>query len=277
MPGRVAGKVAFITGAARGQGRSHAVALAAEGADVIAVDVCADVDTVPYPGATAADLARTVAEVEALGRRIVARQADVRDYAGLKAALDEGVAELGRLDIVSANAGIFSHAPAAELTEEQWGQMIDINLSGVWRTCKAAIPHLVAGDRGGSIVITSSVAGLRGTPNFAHYAAAKHGLVGLMRTLALELAPHGIRVNSLHPGNVNTPMVHNEDLYRMFLPHRENPTAEEFAAAAKTMSPLPVPWLEPADISAALLYLASDEGRYVTGVTFPLDAGVMLR
>src|SRR5579871_6602919 len=154
--GKLEGKVAFITGAARGQGRSHAVWLARAGADIIAVDLCEDVETVPYEGATEADLAETVKEVEALDRRIVARKADVRDYAGLKAALDEGVAELGRLDIVSANAGIFSHAPAVELTEEQWGQMIDINLTGVWRTCKAAVPHLVAGGRGGSIIITSS-------------------------------------------------------------------------------------------------------------------------
>jgi (+)-trans-carveol dehydrogenase len=275
--GKLAGKVAFITGAARGQGRSHAVWLAREGADIIAMDACADIETVPYKGATEDDLAETVAEVEALDRRIVARKADVRDYAGLKAVLDEGVAQLGRLDIVSANAGIFSHAPAAELTEEQWGQMIDINLTGVWRTCKAAIPHLVAGGRGGSVIITSSVAGLRGTPNFAHYSTAKHGLVGLMRTLALELAPHSIRVNSLHPGNVNTPMVHNEDLYRMFMPGSENPTREEFTARAKTMSPLPTPWAEPADISSALVFLASDEGRYITGVTLPVDAGVMLR
>ena len=164
-------------------------------------------DRARIKGATEGDLAETVAEVEALDRRIVARKADVRDYAGLKAVLDEGVAQLGRLDIVSANAGIFSHAPTAELTEDQWGQMLDVNLTGVWRTCKAAIPHLVAGGRGGSIIITSSVAGLRGMPNFAHYAAAKHGLVGLMRSLALELAPHSIRVNSVHPGNVNTPMV----------------------------------------------------------------------
>jgi (+)-trans-carveol dehydrogenase len=275
--GKLEGKVAFITGAARGQGRSHAVWMAREGADIIAIDVCEDIETVPYEGATEADLAETVKQVEALDRRIVARKADVRDYAGLKAALDEGVAELGRLDIVSANAGIFSHAPTAELTEEQWGQMLDINLTGVWRTCKAAIPHLVAGGRGGSIIITSSVAGLRGMPSFAHYAAAKHGLVGLMRSLALELAPHGIRVNSVHPGNVNTPMVHNEDLYRMFMPGSENPTREEFTERAKTMTPLPAPWLEPADISNALLFLASDEGRYITGVTLPLDAGAMLR
>ena len=273
MPGRVAGKVAFITGAARGQGRSHAIRLAQEGADIIAVDVCENVDTVPYHGATQEDLAETVKAVEALDRRIVASKADVRDYASLKSALDDGVAQLGRLDIVSANAGIFSTAPTAELTEEEWGQMIDINLSGVWRTCKAAIPHLIA-NNGGSIIITSSGAGLKGFPNFAHYVSAKHGVVGLMRTLALELAPHSIRVNSLHPTNVNTDMIQNEAMYKLFVPGSENPTREEFAAVSQSMQALPIPWVEPVDISNALLFLASDEGRYITGVTFPVDAGI---
>jgi (+)-trans-carveol dehydrogenase len=273
MPGRVQGKVAFITGAARGQGRSHAIRLAQEGADVIAVDVCADVDTVPYHGATQEDLAETVKAVEALDRRIVASKADVRDYASLKRALDDGVAQLGRLDIVSANAGIFSTAPTAELTEEEWGQMIDINLSGVWRTCKAAIPHLIA-NNGGSIIITSSGAGLKGFPNFAHYVSAKHGVVGLMRTLALELAPNNIRVNSIHPTNVNTDMIQNEAMYKLFVPGSENPTKEEFAAVSQSMQALPIPWVEPVDISNALLFLASDEGRYITGVTFPVDAGI---
>jgi SDR family mycofactocin-dependent oxidoreductase len=190
MTGRVEGKVAFITGAARGQGRSHAVRLAEEGADIIAVDICAQIGSVPYEMATPADLAETVREVEALDRRIVAAEADVRDYAALKAALDDGVAQLGGLDIVSANAGIASFAPAADLEEATWQDMIDVNLTGVWHAAKAAIPHLIAGGRGGSIVLTSSTAGLVALPNMAHYVAAKHGVVGLMRTLALELAPH---------------------------------------------------------------------------------------
>jgi SDR family mycofactocin-dependent oxidoreductase len=276
MPGRVQGKVAFITGAARGQGRSHAIRLAQEGADIIAVDVCADVDTVPYHGATEADLAETVKAVEALDRRIVATQADVRNYESLKSALDDGVAQLGRLDIVSANAGIFSTAPTAELTEDEWGQMIDINLSGVWRTCKAAIPHLVASN-GGSIIITSSGAGLKGFPNFAHYVSAKHGVVGLMRTLALELAPNNIRVNSIHPTNVNTDMIQNDAMWKLFVPGSEHPTKDEFAAVSQSMQALPIPWVEPVDISNALLFLASDEGRYITGVTFPVDAGITIK
>jgi (+)-trans-carveol dehydrogenase len=261
MSGRVEGKVAFITGAARGQGRSHAIRLAQEGADIIAVDVCEDVATVPYSGATEADLAKTVKEVEALDRRIVATKADVRNYDELKKALDDGVAQLGRLDIVAANAGIFSHGLTADLTEEQWGQMIDINLSGVWRTAKAAIPHLIA-NKGGSIIITSSVAGLAG---------------GLMRTLAMELAPHFIRVNSLHPTNVDTDMIQNEALYRVFRPDLAHPTRDDFKQVADTMNTLPIPWVEPVDISNALLFLASDEARYITGVTLPVDAGITLK
>src|ERR1700753_2859607 len=243
MPGRVAGKVAFITGAARGQGRSHAIRLAQEGADIIAVDLCEDVATVPYQGATEADLAQTVKEVEALDRRIIASKADVRNYAELKKAVDEGVAELGRLDIVSANAGIFSHAPTADITEEQWQTMLDINLSGVWRTAKATIPHLIEGGRGGSIIITSSVAGLKGAPNFGHYVSAKHGVVGLMRTLALQLGPYNIRVNTVNPTNVNTDMIQNEDLYRLFNP--DAPSKEAFERVAETMQALPIPWVEP--------------------------------
>jgi (+)-trans-carveol dehydrogenase len=198
MTGRAEGKVAFITGAARGQGRSHAVRLAQEGADIIAVDICGQVGSVPYAMATPGDLAQTAKEVEALGRRIVVTQADVRDYAGLKRALDEGVAQLGRLDIVCSNAGIFSTGRADELGEATWRDVIDTNLTGMWHACKAAIPHLVEGGRGGSIVIISSTGGLKGIPKAAHYSSAKHGVVGLMRTLELELAPHFIRVNSVH-------------------------------------------------------------------------------
>ena len=210
MTGRVEGKVAFITGAARGQGRSHAVRLAQEGADIIAVDLCDQVDSVPYQMATPEDLADTVKQVEALDRRIVATKADVRDYGALKKALDDGVAQLGRLDIVSANAGIARFGRAEELPEQTWQDMIDTNLTGVWHTAKAAIPHLIAGGRGGSIVLTSSAAGLKAYANVAHYVSAKHGVVGLMRTLALELAPHMIRVNSLHPTQVDTDMIMNE-------------------------------------------------------------------
>jgi (+)-trans-carveol dehydrogenase len=277
MTGRVEGKVAFITGAARGQGRSHAVRLAQEGADIIAVDICAQVASVLYPMATPEDLAQTVKEVEALDRRIVATPADVRDYAGLKQALDDGVAKLGRLDIVCSNAGIASYGSAAELDETTWQDMIDTNLTGMWHACRAAIPHLIEGGRGGSIVITSSDAGLKGFQNLAHYVSAKHGVVGLMRTLALELAPHFIRVNSLHPTTVNTDMVQNDATYRLFRPDLQNPGRQDMADAGLGINALPIPWVEPADISNAVLFLASDEARYVAGVTLPVDAGFMVK
>jgi (+)-trans-carveol dehydrogenase len=276
MAGRLEGKVAFITGAARGQGRTHAVRLASEGADIIAVDVCEDVATVPFGGATAADLAETVKQVEALDRRIVAAKADVRDYAGLKSALDAGVADLGRLDIVCANAGIVSFGPTIDLTEDQWVTMLDVNLTGVWHTAKAAAQHLIAGGRGGSMIFTSSTAGLKANPNLGHYSAAKHGVVGLMRALALELAPHSIRVNTVNPGNVNTPMVHNEATYKLFMPDLENPTREQFLSRmGKAPTMLPSPWAEPEDISAAVAFLASDDARFITGVALPVDLGVM--
>jgi (+)-trans-carveol dehydrogenase len=276
MSGRVEGKVALITGAARGQGRSHAVRLAQEGADIIAVDHCADIETVSYPMATAADLEATAKEVEALGRRVHTAHADVRDFGSLKAAVDAGVAELGRLDIVSANAGILSNGQSHELSEETWGTMIDINLSGVWRTCKAAIPHLIAGGRGGSIILTSSVAGLRSYNGVSHYVSAKHGVVGLMKTLAQELAPHSIRVNTVNPTQVDTDMIQNESMYHLFCPDIENPTRAEFGAASAATILLPVDWVESIDVSNALLFLASDEARYITGVALPIDAGALI-
>ncbi len=199
----------------------------------------------------------------------------MRDYAGLKKALDEGVAQLGRLDIVSANAGIVSYGRAEELPEQTWQDMIDTNLTGVWHAAKAAIPHLRAGGRGGSIILTSSTAGLKGYQNLAHYVAAKHGVVGLMRTLALELAPDMIRVNSVHPTSVNTDMIQNDATYRLFRPDLENPGRQDMAEAGIVMNVLPIPWVEPVDISNAVLFLASDEARYITGVTLPVDAGFL--
>ena len=279
MAGRVEGKVAFITGAARGQGRSHALTLAREGADIIAVDIAKQIDSVPYPMATPDDLAETVKQVEALDRRIVAAQADVRDYDALKQALDEGVAELGRLDIVSANAGIFGFGTVQELAEQTWRDMIDVNLTGEWHAVKAAIPHLRAGGSGGSIILTSSTMGLKAEPNIGHYNSAKHGVVGLMRTLALELAPDMIRVNALAPTTVNTHMIHNSATYELFapdLPAAER-TREALAPRFQDLNALPIPWVEPADISNAVLFLASDEARYITGVALPVDAGQMIK
>jgi SDR family mycofactocin-dependent oxidoreductase len=280
MAGRVEGKVAFITGAARGQGRSHAVRLAQEGADIIAVDIAEHVPQVDrfYPGATQEDLDETVRQVEALDRRIVARKADVRDLEALRTAFEEGVAELGHVDIVSANAGIFLHSDKThEVTEDDWDVVQDINLKGVWHTCKVVIPHLIEQGTGGSIVLTSSTAGIKGTANIAPYTVSKHGVVGLMRTLANELAPYSIRVNTVHPTGVATDMILNETTFKLFLPDVEHPTQEQAAAVFATTNALPVPWVEPRDISNAVLFLASDEARYVTGLELKVDAGYTVK
>jgi SDR family mycofactocin-dependent oxidoreductase len=277
LSGRVEGKVAFITGAARGQGRSHAVRLAEEGADIIAVDVCNQIESVPYPMATPEDLTETVRLVEALDRRIVAVRADVRDGDALKAVLDDGVSQLGRLDIVSVNAGIYTLGQAVDLSHQEWKDVIDVNLTGAWNTARMAIPHLTAGARGGSIVFTGSSTALRTHQNTAHYTSTKAGIVGLMRTLALELAPHFIRVNAIHPAGVDTPMIQNEATYRRFRPDVENLTREEFAEAHQGLMLLPIPWMDPVDISNALLFLASDESRYITGVELPVDAGLVIK
>ena len=278
MAGRVEGKVAFITGAARSQGRSHALRLAQEGADIIAIDIAGPVSSIEmYPLATEEDLSETVRQVEALDRRIVATKADVRDTAALKAAVDDGVAQLGRLDIVLANAGVFEIQPALELTDDAWREMIDINLTGVWNTCKVALPHLIEGGRGGAIVLTSSTAGLKGTPNTIHYTAAKHGVVGIMRTLANEFAPHSIRVNSVHPTGVDTVMIQNPKTWGLFDPAEPNPSRETAEPVFQSTNALPVPWVEPVDISNAILFLVSDEARYITGVTLPVDAGYTVK
>jgi SDR family mycofactocin-dependent oxidoreductase len=272
--GRVEGKVAFITGAARGQGRSHAIRLAQEGADIVALDICTDVGTVPYPGASEADLQETVKAVEALDRRIVAQQADVRDLAAVQRVVDEGLSQFGRIDIVCANAGIGSFAPALDLTEEQWDQVVDINLTGVWKTVKAAAPAMVERGEGGSIILTSSAAGLIAYPNLAHYTAAKHGVTGLMRVLAVELAPHRIRVNSVHPTTVDTPMIDNPAIYELFT-GQQGLSRDQASEAFKPLNALPIPWVEAVDISNAVLYLASEESRYVTGTTMVIDAGAL--
>lgn len=269
MAGRVAGKVAFITGAARGQGRSHAIRLAEEGADIIAVDICRDYGTVPYAMATEADLAQTVKAVEALDRRIVATQADVRDAAALKAAVDDGVAQLGRLDIVSANAGICTVQPWDEVSPAVWQDTLDTNLTGVWNTMVVSVPHLIAAG-GGSIICTSSTAGIKGLPYLAPYVAAKHGVVGIARTMANELASHKIRVNTVHPTGVDTPMGTGLGGLESLLSRDPN-------LGPIYMNTLPVETVDPRDISNAVLFLASDEARYVTGLEFTVDAGNTIR
>jgi SDR family mycofactocin-dependent oxidoreductase len=278
MAGRVEGKVAFISGAARGQGRSHAVRLAQEGADIIAIDVCGPIDNLAYPHSTPEDLAETADLVKALDRRIVTAQVDVRDYEALKAAVDSGVEQLGRLDIIVANAGIGTFGNKLhKIRENIWQDMIDVNLSGVWHTVKAGVPHILAGERGGSVVLTGSVGSHKAMAYTGHYIAAKHGVIGLMRAFAVELGEHSIRVNSVHPSQVNTPMTMNDITFRLFRPDLENPGPEDFAPFSQMTHIMPVPWVEAVDISNAVLFLASDESRYVTGVSLPVDAGALLK
>jgi SDR family mycofactocin-dependent oxidoreductase len=276
MSGRVKGKVAFVTGAARGQGRAHAVRLAAEGADIIAIDLCGPIGTVPYALASEADLKETARQVEAFGRKIVASRADVRDYSALEAAVSQGVTKLGRLDIAVANAGILSAAPTDALPEQSWQDMIDVNLTGVYHAAKAAIPHIRAGGEGGSIVLTSSALGIRAMPNLPHYVAAKTGVIGLMRAMALELAADKIRVNTVNPSIADTLMVQNEAVHKLFVPHIENPTREQAAEVFATLNPMPTPWVDAEDVANAVLFLVSDEARFVTGLEVKIDAGFCL-
>ena len=278
MTGRVEGKVAFVSGAARGQGRSHAVRLAEEGADIIAVDICGPIDNLAYPHSTPEDLAETVELVKAQNRRIVAAEVDVRDYDALKALVDTGVEQLGRLDIIVANAGVGTDGRKLhKIRENVWQDMIDINLSGVWHTVKAGVPHMLSGGRGGSIVLTSSVGGRKAYPNTGHYIAAKHGVIGLMRAFAVELGQDMIRVNSVLPSQVSTTMVMNDSTFRLFRPDLPNPGPDDFAPISQMMHTLPVPWVDAIDISNAVLFLASDESRYITGVSLPVDAGALLK
>lgn len=260
--------VALVTGAARGQGRAHAVALAAAGLDVVACDLVEDRPSVPYPLATPADLAETARAVGEAGRRCVAVPADAAGVAAMRAAV-AAAAELGPLRVVCANAGVISFGRAWELSEAQWDQVVETNLKGVWATCRAAIPGLIERGEGGSIVVTGSAASLRGYAGIAHYAAAKHGVVGLVRSLAIELAPHRIRVNCVLPGGVRTPMGTAEAMQGWL-------AAEPDAARALTAL-LPVDLVEPEDVSAAVVWLASDAARYVTGVVLPVDGGVQIR
>jgi SDR family mycofactocin-dependent oxidoreductase len=269
MSGRVAGKVALVTGAARGQGRSHALTLAREGADVIAVDICRDYDTVDYPMATLSELEQTVKDVEQLDRRAVAVQADVRDARALAAAVDGAVSELGRLDVVVANAGICVLRSWDEVTPQIWLDTLDTNLTGAWNTMTACVPHLQAAG-GGSIICTGSTTALKGTPFFAPYVAAKHGLVGLAHAMANELGQDKIRVNTVHPTGVLTALT--QGLAGLDGLIERNPTLGPIFWNA-----LPVKFVKPEDISNAVLFLASEESRYVTGLSLTVDAGNTIR
>ena len=267
--GRVAGKVALITGAARGQGRSHAVRLAREGADIIAVDVCSDVAGIAYPLALPDDLEETARLAEEAGARVVIAQVDVRDRDALTHAVGRGVDRLGRLDIAVANAGVCTIQRWDEVDPAVWDTVIGINLTGAWNTCVASIPHLLAAGRG-SIILISSAAGLKGQPFLAPYVASKHGIVGVMRTLANELASRSIRVNSVHPTGVDTPML----VGLGGLTERIEASPD---VGPLFLNSLPIDVMEPEDVSDAVLYLASDESRYVTGLTMTVDAGATAR
>lgn len=279
MAGRLEGKVAFITGAARGQGRSHAIKFAEEGADIIAVDLLEQIPGVPYALATPEDRDETVRAVEALGRRIVFHKADVRDIDRLSAAVAEGVSAFGRLDIVVANAGISGPYTQAETPAERvkdFQLVIDVNLTGVANTVEAARESLLA-TPGGSIVITSSLAGLKSLGAGGGYTESKHGLVGMMRSYAHEFAPHMVRVNSVHPTNVRTPMIMNDTTARAFRPDLEDPSEEDVATALSFLNLMPIPYVDPIDITNAVLFLVTDDSRYVTGVALPVDAGAAIK
>jgi (+)-trans-carveol dehydrogenase len=277
--GLVDGKVALVTGAGRGQGRSHALRLASEGADVVAVDIGPGrVETISYELASEDDLDTTVKEIEAMGRRAVKAIADVRSLSDLQAAVDAGLSELGRIDIVCANAGIGSWAVSWEMTERQWKDMIDINLTGVFNAARAALPSMVERGEGGSLVLTSSTAGLRAYAHTAHYTAAKHGVIGLMKVLAQEAGPHRIRVNAVCPTTVRTPLVINASTFELFAPHLESPTEDDVREAFESLNILPgVAWIEPEDVSDVVLFLCSDAAKYITGVALPIDAGNIVK
>ncbi|CAJ1509562.1 mycofactocin-coupled SDR family oxidoreductase [[Mycobacterium] holstebronense] len=270
---RLSGKVALITGAARGIGRAQALRFAQEGADIIGIDLCGPVDTVVVPPSTPDDLHETARQVRSVGGNMTTAVADVREREALRAAVDEAVSRHGGLDIVCATAGITSRGSAVDLPQETWRMMLDINLTGVFHTCQVSAPHVIARG-GGAMVLVSSIAGLTGLVGVAHYTAAKHGVVGLMRSLANELAPHRVRVNTVHPTNVDTPMIQNDAVRSAFRPdlHRP-PTRDEFAESAKTMNMLDIAWVDPVDVANACLFLVSDEARYITGVALPVDAG----
>ena len=265
-------KVVLITGGARGQGRSHALHFAREGADVVVCDLSADISTVPYGLGTVEDLDETRKLVEAEGRRCLSLVADVRDGAQLGSVVEAAIAEFGRVDVLVANAGIAGISTIAEMSDDMWHNMLDVNLSGVFKAIRAVLPHMIERRRG-RIVATSSIAGRLGAPNIGHYVAAKWGVIGLVKSTALEVADKGITVNAVAPTSVDTKMIQNEAFWRLFVTDIEEPTREQVEAAFATLHPMPVPWLAPADVSAAVLFLASDEAKYITGEVLPVAAG----
>jgi (+)-trans-carveol dehydrogenase len=274
MTGRLDGRVALITGAARGQGRSHAVLLAREGADIVAVDRCAPVESVAYPLSTPEDLAETAKLVAETGRRIETYIGDVRSPADMRAATQLALDAFGQIDIVVANAGIWTPGALWEMTDQTWQDMIDINLTGVFNTVRFAIPHMIE-RKSGSLVLISSTCGVKPLGWMPHYNAAKHGVMGLTKSLALDLGPYFVRANAVLPSTVNTPLIHNEPSYKIYRPDLENPTREEAMAGFYAHNAIPLPYVEPEDVSEAVLFLASDAARYITGLGLTVDLGTI--
>lgn len=273
---RFEGKVVLISGIARGQGREHAVRFAQEGAKIIGFDICEDLPNCYYPLSTEADLAETVKLVEAAGGAIHAEKADVRDLDAVKSVAHAGIDRFGRLDVILANAGTYSPNPTSMLSAEQWDETIAVNLTGPFNTVRAGMKQIIRQNEGGAIVITSSTAGLKGFWGCPAYNAAKHGVVGFMRSLALELAPNQIRVNTVHPTSVGTPMILN-DVFPKLVSTEPDAGFDQAAEFLRPQQPMDIPWLQPGDISDAILWLCSEEARWITGVTLPVDAGAMLK
>jgi SDR family mycofactocin-dependent oxidoreductase len=274
LTGRVQGKIALITGAARGQGRSHAVALAREGADIVAIDMCAPVPSVAYPLSTPDDLEETAKLVEGTGRQVRTFVGDVRSPDDMRTATQLAVDTFGKIDIVVANAGIWTPGSVWEMDDQTWHDMIDINLTGVFNTVRFAIPQMIE-RKSGSLVLISSTCGVKPLAWMPHYNAAKHGVMGLTKSLALDLGPYFVRANAILPSTVNTPMIHNEPSYKIYRPDLENPTPEEAMSGFYAHNAIPLPYVEPEDVSEAVLFLASDASRYITGLGLTIDLGTI--
>jgi SDR family mycofactocin-dependent oxidoreductase len=279
MAGTLEGRVAFVTGAARGQGRAHAVRLAAEGADIVAIDICGPIsDTITYPAATSEELAETVRAVEDTGRKVLAREVDIRDLAAQQQVVADAIEQFGRLDIVVANAGVLSWGRMFEMSEEQWDSVIDVNLNGTWRTVRAAVPAMIEAGNGGSVIIVSSSAGLKATPGNSHYAASKHGLVAITNSLALEVGEYGIRVNSIHPYSIGTPMVEPEAMMEIF---------GKYPTYIHSFSPMPFhpvnhegkkglqEFMTAEEVSDVVAWLAGDGSATISGSQIAVDRGTM--
>jgi SDR family mycofactocin-dependent oxidoreductase len=270
--GKLDGKVALITGGARGQGRSHAITFAREGADIVVCDLAAQIETVPYTMSNPDDLSETVKLVEEQDRRCVALQADVRDTAQVRSVVDRAIAEFGQIDILIANAGIVAPVPLVDISDQAWSDMVETDLTGVFKSIRAVAPHMIE-RRSGRIIATSSMVGKTGVPGLAHYVAAKWGVIGLVKSAALEFGQYGITVNAVCPTNVDTPMIQNPAMYSLFAPDIQNPTRDDVVPGFTSLNALPIPWVQVQDISEGMLYLAAESGRYVTGETLSIAAG----